>query len=309
MVDGLLCSIMKAISRSPPHAERVAIIEKNTCENEVKRSWEILFTHFDVVDPARKKKVIDIDRETTKKRIEDLVTQLSKVDKEECREMFVMPWSYIVKEFESESEERSRIWEQEKSNDYDFKIDKLEKKMDQKHKELLNAMHSMLQGAGKSQQQVSFTSNQGTYAGAVSLGNQGPQGLGQAHHHQVAEQSVGQGNHYLTVPSSVPGARWDSGASRQGSRGPNRSRSPSTKRLKSHDGSITEIVQPTYNPRNVKKSVIGTSDSKLNGRKMKSPPADIFVWGVHPETTVEDIINDLAASDIKVDAKDIVKKS
>ena len=40
MVDGLLCSIIKAISRSPPHAELVAIIEKNTCENEVKTSTQ-----------------------------------------------------------------------------------------------------------------------------------------------------------------------------------------------------------------------------------------------------------------------------
>ena len=50
MVDGLLCSIMKAISRSPPYAELVAVIEKDTCESEVKRFWEILFTHFDVED-------------------------------------------------------------------------------------------------------------------------------------------------------------------------------------------------------------------------------------------------------------------
>ena len=42
---------------------------------------------------------------------------------------------------------------------------------------------------------------------------------------------------------------------------------------------------------------------------MKSPPADIFVWGVHKETSKEDIKNDLAASDIKVEIKDIIKKS
>ena len=42
---------------------------------------------------------------------------------------------------------------------------------------------------------------------------------------------------------------------------------------------------------------------------MRSPPADIFVWGVHPDTEIDDIINDLAESDIKVEAKDIEKKS
>ena len=42
---------------------------------------------------------------------------------------------------------------------------------------------------------------------------------------------------------------------------------------------------------------------------MKSPPADIFIYGVHPDTTEEDIVNDLKDSDILIDAKDIIKKS
>ena len=42
---------------------------------------------------------------------------------------------------------------------------------------------------------------------------------------------------------------------------------------------------------------------------MKSPPADIFVWGVHPDTTIEDIVNDLADSNIIVKETDIEKKS
>ena len=42
---------------------------------------------------------------------------------------------------------------------------------------------------------------------------------------------------------------------------------------------------------------------------MRSPPADIFVWGIHPETTSEDIVNDLAASNIIIEEKDIMRKS
>ena len=45
-----------------------------------------------------------------------------------------------------------------------------------------------------------------------------------------------------------------------------------------------------------KKFVVGTSNQA--GRKMRSPPADIFVYGVHPDTTFEDIVEDLACSDI-----------
>ena len=129
----------------------VSVIKKVVAENVVKSSWLKLFTYFsDAMDPTRKKRIIDIDRETTKKRIIDLVSQLSKVEREnDVRGMFVMPWSYVVNDFESESDERGRIWEQEKSKDYDARIDNLEKKMDKKHSELLSAMRSMLESTGE----------------------------------------------------------------------------------------------------------------------------------------------------------------
>ena len=42
---------------------------------------------------------------------------------------------------------------------------------------------------------------------------------------------------------------------------------------------------------------------------MRSPPADIFVYGVHPLTSVEDIVADLAESDVKIEVTDIFPKS
>ena len=42
---------------------------------------------------------------------------------------------------------------------------------------------------------------------------------------------------------------------------------------------------------------------------MGSPPADIFVWGLHPQTTPDDIVKDLADSNIHIDQKDVMKKS
>ena len=44
-------------------------------------------------------------------------------------------------------------------------------------------------------------------------------------------------------------------------------------------------------------------------RKMKAAPADIFVWGVNPDITVDDIIEDLAASEINVNREDVEKKT
>ena len=42
---------------------------------------------------------------------------------------------------------------------------------------------------------------------------------------------------------------------------------------------------------------------------MRSPPADIFVYGVHPDTSPEDIVQDLAFSDIIISTQDITVKS
>ena len=71
------------------------------------------------------------------------------------------------------------------------------------------------------------------------------------------------------------------------------------------DNNVKKPSQPSKN-----KPIVGTSNfSIVSGRKMRSPPADIFVWGVHPETTADDIANDLAASGINATKNDILKKS
>ena len=78
---------------------------------------------------------------------------------------------------------------------------------------------------------------------------------------------------------------------------------------------MEDNVQPKKTEPNTKKGnnkpkyVVGTASSVNSGRKMRAPPADIFIWGVHPATTPEDIVNDLAESEIKIEVNDIVKKS
>ena len=158
-----------------------------------------------------------------------------------------------MKEFDSESEERSRIWETEKSKDYDVKIDNLEKKMDKKHSELLTAMCSMLQNVGRGQQQVTFAEpGQGTYASAAAGSHHGSgQVLGQAHHQGRGNPAVHGFQSHLQVPSS-PG--WGIKSGQQASQRMGRSRSPSTKRIRNEDGSVTEVVRSQSNQRNIKHS-------------------------------------------------------
>ena len=44
-------------------------------------------------------------------------------------------------------------------------------------------------------------------------------------------------------------------------------------------------------------------------RKMKSTPVDIFVYGVPRDTTKEDIVKDLAESEIQISPEDVILMS
>ena len=75
------------------------------------------------------------------------------------------------------------------------------------------------------------------------------------------------------------------GARALGGGGKIRGRSPSTKRLRSNDGTSVDVPRRSGSRPPQKKCVVGTSNNAVQTtRKMRSPPADIFVWGVHPDT-------------------------
>ena len=60
IVDGLLCNIIKANSRSPNEQELVAAIGRCISEAEIKESWWKLFNYYsEACDETRKVKVKD----------------------------------------------------------------------------------------------------------------------------------------------------------------------------------------------------------------------------------------------------------
>ena len=61
--------------------------------------------------------------------------------------------------------------------------------------------------------------------------------------------------------------------------------------------------------RNVEKHVVTGSGTSDRIRKMKSPPVDIFVYGVPRNTTKEDIVEDLAESEIQTSLEDVILMS
>ena len=87
-----------------PYPTKQGVVVREVSENEVKSAWQKLFTHFkDVIDPSRKKCIIDIDRESSKCRVDDIVSQLGEVDREsDIRNLLVMPWNYVIRVFEGD---------------------------------------------------------------------------------------------------------------------------------------------------------------------------------------------------------------
>ena len=181
----------------------------------------------------------------------------------------------------------------ESASHVDSKLEAMEQRLNKKNQELFTSIKALIAGLDKPPG--------ASYAGVTAPVQQ----AGHVWGPQVGARAANQVHVRLTQP----------GEGRQyGLRAPTvpiRSRSPGIKRVKLDNGATLEVVQdrsgvdaniskpPRNNP---KKAVTGTSNANITGRKMRSPPADIFVYGVHPDTTEDDIVLDLAESGIVITA-------
>ena len=312
--NGLLCSILQCMSSAPNAEDLIARIERDVEKPEILEARKKLFSYFrDVICNERKKPVLEVERNTTKRYIQDIVNQLLKVDRETEIKMFCMPYDYDRQKFESEGERFKNVIEKEVANEFDLKIEALEHRMNEKHRELHN---SIVESVNRAMQAKTSYASAAAYGGTKpkELGSDGPpvvtvmgpppaplvggharaevpgvaQEGGGGHRTEIRQQnfsSLGQGNSRF------------------------RGRSPSVKRGRG-DSPVSTADRSSSRPPKQMKCVVGTSNNAVQtSRKMRSPPADIFVWGVHPETTLQDIIADLADSGVIVEEKDIEKKS
>merc|ERR1712126_103477 len=80
--DGLLCSILHAMSRAANKEEFISVIDHDCEEAEILLSRKKLFTFFnDVQCDKQKKPILNITRGSKRKNIEDIIGQMLKVDK------------------------------------------------------------------------------------------------------------------------------------------------------------------------------------------------------------------------------------
>ena len=139
IIDGLLCSIIKAHSRNPPKDELERIILRDATESEITGAWQSMFSFFDEeIDKSRGLEIFKIKRTSLELIVKDIVEMITKLDKEKNFEMFVMPWSYKVKPLPCESEQRNTYWEEERMKDVSNKYDDFERTMEAKHDALVS---------------------------------------------------------------------------------------------------------------------------------------------------------------------------
>ena len=295
--DGLLCNIAMSMSSFPNKDDFVAQVERVCDISEIMEARRKLFTHYyDAICPENKELILGIKRQTPKKFILDIVNQMMKIDKTGSdMNMFCMPWNYKLRLFESDSENLCKTMEKEMSNELDMKIEALEKRLNEKNR-LLHS--SIVESVNKAIAQVP------SYAGIAGAAGHQTGAIPKILVQEVGGQAGGVGDRVRTEQ----GGRLTEGGVRT------RTRSESNKRRRGNDGEPIAVqderekVEKAGQRRAQKPCVVGTAGVTA-GRKMRAPPADIFVWGVHPDTTLEDIVNDLAASEIKIETKDIEKKS
>ena len=324
IVNGLLGSILKALSRNADRGELASLIEKYSAKDEIKCAWSQLFGFFkDVVDTNLKKPVIQITRSSYSIMVDDILKQLSEYEKSSNILQIAIPWNYVIKEFQTDSESRGQLWETSKRSEYDVQLKNLESRMDKKHNDMIADLKKWSDDIVNIVKNMSNNSAP-TYANALVGGFQkgmphvsvSQAGNNMCSFNQPLQQpSPSIAGNVHSYPSFEPPGRFlaPPGVSQTGVR----SRSNSNKRRQGEDGSVLAVgddqQQQNDKPKNnlslKKKSVTGTSNSLLTGRKMKSPPADIFVWGVHKDTSVDDIVKDLAESEIVIEAKDVQQKS
>ena len=108
LVNGLVCSILRAKSRFSDPKELVNVIETKVQKEEIKTAWHQLFSIFkEVEDPTLKKPVIEIARSSYKLMIEDILKLLSETDRRGPDVQFALPWDFKIHEFQAEIERRA----------------------------------------------------------------------------------------------------------------------------------------------------------------------------------------------------------
>ena len=274
LCDGILCDIARAASRVADTKDLIEAVLHEYDHDRIRVSWKNYFTVFsDVICKERNKPVIDIARTEIKLCVLDIVKHLKAFDKSENMDFLTMPWNYVINPLESDSEIIARKVVEVNSNDVSEKIAEMEKRIDVKNRgyfeSLRTEMRSMLSDITKppAVQAPSYSS--------VTRGPMGPPPVPSlSNRGRPSLLNSGQG--YVT------------GLQQRRERSQSANKRPRVE----EDDLPSNSETPASKNRSQSKTrnyLVGTlNTNEASGRKMKSPPGDIFIYGVHQDTTEED---------------------
>ena len=277
IVDGVLASLFYAYDRYPDKAVINATLARTFGFEALKSSRSLLYQAFSLQDDNGK----ITDKRTEQTLLKDLWDKVTKIDMKGHGEVVItMPYNFTIPQFVSDTDFSSETGRETANVMMMERMTALEKKMDEKNTEVvkmlqsLNAKMSECPPVSAPPPRPSFTQS---YANVTNPGSPLPQSQTQGHPQN---------------PATYRGTVF-------------RDRTASFKRPRSDN----EASAPNKRTNIDKKIVVTGSRTRENSRKMKSPPVDIFVYGVPKDTSKQDIIEDLADSDIIISDSDITLMS
>ena len=299
--DDLVCSIAQALSRKAEISDIVTAVAREYGNEEITESWKNYFSVFnDVMCKERKKPIVEIARTEIRLNISDIVNHLNSFEKVDDLSFLMMPWRSKVNPLENDGEIVARTIVEANSGHVEKKIEELEKRIDTKNKAYFESLQTELRSliAG-----INPTVSGPSFASARAMGPPlapAPQDRGRPGRdlNRGGAQSFRDRSTSANKRARVEDAHELAGGESPEAGG---------QALHVHD---RHHSRQNRSQSRTKKYVVGTlNTNQRQGRKMKSPPVDIFIYGMHPDTTDDDIINDLKDSDIVIEARDIIKKS
>ena len=161
IVDGLLCSIMKALSRSNKDGDLAAAVVRDKSEHEITEAWKKLFSFFnDVKDENRVIPIITIKRQTVRLMVDDIIRLFRKKDLTSDFSMLVFPWYYTIDPFMTDQEETGQVWRNETVVETSKRLDSLEAKLgaeiEKKHQDLIANLQRWSESVAKAFQPNSY---------------------------------------------------------------------------------------------------------------------------------------------------------
>ena len=293
-------------------------------ETEILEARRLIFDFFPVADNKGLDMGAKERRHHLRGHCEDLVNKVIEVCNRDHDVVFCMPWDATFHDFISEDERLAREVIIQRDSEIDAKFADLEKRIDEKNKATIEAVKGMCDKVIKTSSEKSSSApvhgQPGPVGSVATVGVPAPV-LGQ--YARVVEGAAG----FPALPN-VDRVRATTFRERSSSASKRRRTGdhPDEHAGEDHHASAGHSQQqnsgtspdpPGWTPagsrrgHRAQKFVLGTGNRNTAGavRRMKTSRADVFVYAVDPDTTVDDIVADLAYSEIEVAASHVVKKT